>query len=318
MTSTIEPLWRDLSGGSLRPAHRAVAQGYPIELFAQLDASDRLGLLAISAIEPERPPSYTAFEIIVGHRADGRWAVSLSLSQASLAGQFATLCDKIIELGALQAPSTDAGTFLLNQVARWHRLLAVGSDGLLSAEQQRGLFGELVVLDEAITQLGVDGAVDGWVGPDDAPQDFVFSPFFIEVKTVLSGTPTVAVSSLEQLDIASESLLLCVVEIVQCGKGTGGKSLYALANELRGRIESNVTARQRLEEQLERAGFRDRSEYRDLDYRVSRTRWFKVGATFPRLCRSALPLAITEAKYRLMLAALDEHETDAFGDHGRN
>jgi hypothetical protein len=48
----------------------------------------------------------------------------------------------------------------------------------------RGLLGELIILKDAIApRFGNDAAVNGWVGPHDAPQDFLVAGIAIEVKT---------------------------------------------------------------------------------------------------------------------------------------
>lgn len=317
MTSMIEEAWRSLSSGQIRPAHVAASAGYPVQLYVQIDIADRPGLLAISAAAPDRLPAYSAFEVTVGVRADGRWALSLSLVQPTLRSQFAAMCEKIVEQGALQPDSVDAGGFLIQQIARWHRMLAIGPDGLLTVEEQRGLFGELLVLDAAMARFGQDEALQGWVGPDDAPQDFAFAASFVEVKTVIAGTPLVSISSFDQLDISGGSLALAVVEIVQCAKATGGQSLKGLVATLDHQLGENADSRTRLADQLAKAGYRERAEYDEVEYRVVRTRWFTVGGSFPRLCRSALPLSIVDGRYRILLSAITDHETDAFGDHER-
>lgn len=313
---TIEVVWARLAEGTRRPVHLASAIDYPIELFGQLDSRSRPGLLALSDRPPPKPPSYSAFDIGVGQRADSRWAISLSLAQESLASQFAAMCDKVLQLGATCPPGADAGAFLLQQVARWHRMLALGPDGLMTAEAQRGLLGELVVLRASFDRFGAEVSVLGWVGPDDAPQDFLLPELPVEVKTVLAGVQTVNISSLEQLDISDGSLALAVVEVVQCANGTGGTTLSAAVRSHRGLLADNVHARERFEEQLSKAGYTDRDEYDEIEYRVVRTRWFGVSDEFPRLVRSAVPLPVTNAKYQLLLSALATHEINPFHDHG--
>jgi hypothetical protein len=317
MMSMIEEAWNSLRAGQIRPAHVAASTDYPIQLYAQIDTTDRPGLLAIADAEPDRLPAYASFEVTLGLRTDGRWALSLALTQTALRSQFAAMCDKILEQGARQAPSTDAGAFLVKQVARWHRMLAVGSDGLLTSQEQRGLFGELVVLEAAMLPIGEDVSVQAWVGPDDAPQDFAFAFSFVEVKTVIAGTPTIKISSLDQLDITNGALSLAVVEIVECAKSTGGLSLQGLVAKLKKRLEGNVSARTRMDDQLAKAGYADREEYGEVEYRVLRTRWFKVEAGFPRLCRSELPLPIVDGTYRILLSAIASYESDAFGNYGK-
>lgn len=317
MTWTIEGVWSTLLGGSVRPTHTGVFPGYPIELYAQLDVQGRPGLLALSDTKPAKPPAYSAFDIVVGRRTDGRWATSLSLAQEALRIQFATMCEKVVTLGASCGRNTDACSFLLQQVARWHRMLALGPDGLLTGEEQRGLLGELVVLEAAIERFGSTLAVFSWLGPDDAPQDFMLPASPVEVKTIIAGGQRVKISSLLQLDIADGSLCLAVVELVHCERGTGGTSLARHVHTVRHRLADDVHALEKFEVQLGSALYADRVEYDEIEFRVAKVRWFQVGAGFPKLARSDVPLPILEARYELLVSAISQFEVNAFNDHGR-
>lgn len=317
MTTSIEQLWRTLADGPVAPAQMRVAADHPLDLFAQLDSRRRVGLLAISDMMPERPPPYAAVDIVVGKRADGRWATSLSLIQPGLLPMFATMCSQMVEQGRDLPPGACAGSFMLVQVARWHRLLALGSDGLLSAEEQRGLFGELEILRMAADRHGPMVASAGWTGPEDAPQDFDLPDGAVEVKTIQSGAPVILISSLNQLDVEQGRLAVAVVDLVHCAAGTGGTSLAGAVNAVRDRFATSPLALQQFEARLQKAGYVEREEYAVIEYRVARIRWFMVSGAFPRLVRSHVPPAIASARYQLLLSELDPFETNPFADHGR-
>lgn len=317
MTTSIESLWLNLSGGNSLPAQTRVAADHPLDLFAQIDGQHRFGLLAISEDRPDSVPKYAAVEISLGQRADGRWATSLSLAQPTLQPMFATMCGQIVDQGRDVPPATNAGVFMLTQVARWHRLLALGPDGLLSAEEQQGLLGELEILRLAVDRFGPEAATQGWNGPDDAPQDFELPCGLIEVKTVQAGVPLIKISSLEQLDVDDGRLCIAVVDIARCAAGTGGVSLGVAVALLRDALTSSPEALQRLEDQLQKAGYVDREEYRTAEYRVTRVRWFAVENGFPRLARSRLPPAISGGRYQLQITGLANFEVNPFADHGR-
>lgn len=316
--ATLEGLWTVLAAGSVFPAHTRVSADHPLELFAQIDAQRRPGLLALSSTPFDRPPAYSAVDLVVGHRDDGRWALSMSLAQEMLAPHFSVMCDQIILQGLTQPPGVCPATFLLRQVARWHRLLALGPDGLLRQEDQQGLLGEVLVLTQASSRFGPEAAATSWVGPDDAPQDFTFPSLYVEVKAIQSGSACVTVSSLDQLETGAEPLVLAVVELVRCAPGTGGQSLFDAVARAREAVGSSPQALDRLEEQLGKAGYIDRDEYKLNEYRVSRTRWFSVGPTFPRLARTSVPDAIRDARYQLLVSALASFETNAFAEDGRH
>jgi Putative PD-(D/E)XK family member, (DUF4420) len=316
MISTIDSVWTGLARDGKRPVHIGLAAGYPLDLYAQLDAHDRPGLLALANERPAAPPAYAAFDFVVGLREDGRWALSMSLRQSSLRVQFAALCDRVVRSGLDSRTGDDACAFLLHQVARWHRMLALGAAGMLSEEQQRGLIGEIAVLEATVARFGAHAATTGWVGPDDAPQDFVLPSLRIEVKTIISGTPRIKISSLLQLDIPDDSLCLAVVELVQCPVGTGGVSLRSSVEAMRVLLQDDVGAMERFEDRLSIACYEDREEYGRVEYRVSKTRWFHVTGNFPKLARSLTPLPIADAKYELLVSAIGSHEINPFNEYG--
>ena len=74
---------------------------------------------------------------------------------------------------------------------------------------------------------------------------------------------------------------------------------------------------QALRQELGKAGYVDRDEYKASEYRVARTSWYGVSSNFPRLARSALPSAIRDARYQLLVSALKTFETNAFAADGR-
>ena len=315
--ATLEQMWASLVAGDVLPAHTRVSSDHPLDLFAQIDASRRPGLLALSDSMFDKPPTYSAVETFVGHRDDGRWALSMSLAQPALAAHFTVMCEQIIEQGRALPAGSCAAAFLLSQVARWHRLLALGPDGLLTAEDQQGLFGELVVLAQACSTFGPDIAMAAWVGPDEAPQDFALPTMSVEVKTMQAGSATISISSLDQLDCSQQPLMLAVVEIVRCTPGTGGQSLLDAVACTRALVASAPHATVRMEEQLGKAGYVDRDEYKLPEYRVARTSWYGVTPAFPRLARSTLSGAIRDARYQLLVSALRPFETNAFAADGR-
>ena len=315
--ATLEQMWTSLAGSDVLPAHTRVSSDHPLELFAQIDVSRRPGLLALSDSTFDKPPTYSAVETFVGHRDDGRWALSMSLAQSALAAHFTVMCEQIIEQGRARPAGSCAATFLLSQVARWHRLLALGPDGLLAAEDQQGLFGELLVLAEACSTFGVEVALAAWVGPDEAPRDFALPTMSVEVKTMQAGNATISISSLDQLDSSQQPLMLAVVEIIRCAPGTGGQCLFEAVAQTRALVAASPQATVRFEEQLGKAGYVDRDEYKAPEYRVARTSWYDVRSGFPRLARSALPSAIRDARYQLLVSALKTFETNAFAADGR-
>ncbi|EKN4900068.1 PD-(D/E)XK motif protein, partial [Yersinia enterocolitica] len=110
------------------------------------------------------------------------------------------VAEGVVESGLLQ--------ILVRRVLAWQQFMSHGSIPL-SPEAELGLVGELyfmtILLDSQLPPMEV---LSAWVGPDDAPQDFLLGDGAIEVKATMSssGFP-VRISSLEQLDDAVASPL---------------------------------------------------------------------------------------------------------------
>jgi len=86
---------------------------------------------------------------------------------------FLRFCQDIIRATAVASSEEQAVDRFLARTWRWHRLLRSGRSGRLSDEEQKGLIGELVVLERHfLPVLGALDAVKCWTGPLGSPRDF--------------------------------------------------------------------------------------------------------------------------------------------------
>lgn len=223
---------------------------------------------------------------------------------------FHLLCRDIVEASSRAAdPQRSIGT-VLRRLNHWQAMLAAGRADELTEQEVRGLIGELTVLDRVSQHLGIEGAIQAWVGPDDHPQDFAMPFGLIEVKTRLAGSRhTVTISSLEQLETTDESLLLVAIE---CAPDDQAPSLNALVSDLIERAaEAGGAWKDRLDLALLRRGYENSQRYELQCYRISDIRAFTVVSTFPRLTRSMTDMRVRSATYCLDLTGLSEFEVDA-------
>lgn len=82
----------------------------------------------------------------------------------------------------------------------------------LSPEEQRGLLGELIVL-ENLLDNGTASLVGGWLGPSGSLHDFETDDWHIEVKTSIKANPTASIHPLSQLDPTDMPFHLIIVKI---------------------------------------------------------------------------------------------------------
>jgi hypothetical protein len=203
---------------------------------------------------------------------------------------------------------------LLGQLARWQKFLAASAEGL-TAEQQRGLYGELHVLrSDLLPALGAATAVNGWTAPGGAHQDFQFATGAVEVKTTVAKQPlAVRITSERQLDDTGiAALFLHVVVLdereVDLGRSGEGESLPALVEDLRKRLKEQPGVLELFNDRLLEDGYLDAHapRYEGRRFCLRREMTFRVGRGFPRLVERDLPEGVGDVSYALSLAACKE------------
>lgn len=223
---------------------------------------------------------------------------------------FHLLCRDIVDASSRAPDPARSICAVLRRLDHWQEMLAVGRANALSEQQVRGLVGELTILDRVCAHLGIEGAIQAWVAPDDHPQDFALPLGVVEVKSRLSGSrQTATISSLEQLETTDQPLLLVAIE---CAPDDEAPSLSALAGALLERAAAAAGGwKDRLDLALLRRGYEYSARYESYCYRISDIRAFNVGPTFPRLMRSTTDMRVRSATYCIDLSSLSEFEVDA-------
>jgi hypothetical protein len=313
MNESIETLWKDLMSAGGFPSHRRVSAEHPMDLYAAITADGRRGMLIISSEKPPDAPHYESVEIEIRQRVDGQWAMQLILARPDLQPLFTHLCNDLIETGNSFVPISQSGAFVLGRLAKWRRMLNLGSDDLLSDIEIRGLIGELLFLKTAFPVFGVRNSMTAWSGPYDAPQDFVFPDAAFEIKTVSPGDVAVRIGSLDQLDYAGDMLTLVVYALLRVNPNvTNGFTLDEIVSDLRSLSETEAGAVEEFDLKLRVAGYQEREEYKSLRYSLGDAKYYSVGGDFPCLVRSRLPHAVAEAKYSLYLSECESFRTEPF------
>ncbi|MFQ1593477.1 MULTISPECIES: PD-(D/E)XK motif protein [Aeromonas] len=190
---------------------------------------------------------------------------------------------------------------LIRRVLAWQQFMSRHS-GHLSPEAELGLVGELCIitalLDACVPPMEV---LKGWVGPNDAPQDFLLGDGAIEVKATMSasGFP-VKIGSLEQLDDAVASPLFLAA--VRFANLESGLTLPEMIAQIEQRLKEEPIAISILYEQLMCAGFTEahRNEY-TRRFKLKDRLFFSVSEGFPRMTSGSVPFGVTHALYEINL-----------------
>lgn len=252
-------------------------------------------------------------------RPDGKFMsgtlewLSLSRQMTGSLEMFATMAADVIGLVETSGHVGDDRLYQLfvGRIRAWQEFMEKSRDGILSAEAEVGLFGELTIL-RCLLDAGIPAAValDGWQGPMDAIQDFELGLGAIEVKTTIAtaGFPA-TIGSLEQLDDAVRQPLF--VAGVHLALDDTGLSLPDLVDVVRQKVREQIDSTALLDVRLLQVGFLDLFSARYVrTFLHIRTRFLPVDAGFPRLVRGGVPSAITSARYVVDLDCVNSAGVD--------
>ncbi|MDR3515785.1 MAG: PD-(D/E)XK motif protein [Azospirillaceae bacterium] len=238
---------------------------------------------------------------------------SLSRQVTGSLEMFATMAADVLGLLEASGHVGDDRLFPLfvGRIRAWQEFMEKGRDGVLSAESEVGLFGELTILNRLL-DVGVPAAaaLDCWQGPMDAIQDFEIGPGAIEVKATIAavGFPA-TIGSLEQLDDAVRQPLF--VAGVRLTLDETGLNLPGLVAAVREKVREQIDSTALLDSRLLRVGFFDAfSERYVRKFLHVRTRLLPIDAGFPRLIRGAVPPAVTKARYVVDLDLVNSVDAD--------
>jgi len=316
MTTKIEEIWE---------AERKQAEAQPIEagsfrltriddhsaqdLYAGLD--DGLHPVLGLGIK-QRPPAIAlesgAFDYFRRQRADDSWLLVLRLRRHDLDSVFGKLCQDLADASRAVKSEQELVTLFLRRLRLWERLFLACEDALLANHQIRGLIAELLVLQHLLQSRrpSLAETVHAWVGPTGADQDFQLADIAIEVKAVGPSGRTVSISSLRQLESDSPLILAVIVLATSSANTSGAHTLNSLVAQVEGVLASNGEALAIFRERLVAAGYVDLPRY-DEDWHLPVERAaYRIGQSFPRLCRQQVPAAIVSASYDLDLMALSD------------
>lgn len=258
----------------------------------------------------EKLPDGRGFEVArADPSGDGKTWLALSRKEsgnpelfAEMAGDVAGAMDAEAGRGELHALKA-----LLRRVRMWQQFM--GRDGQpLGPEAELGLMGELTfltaLLDEGVSE---EAALEGWVGPDDAPQDFILGDGAVEAKATLStsGFP-VRIGSLEQLDDSVLSPLFLAA--ARFSRAESGESLPEAVERLAGRFAPETGASALFRERVFAAGFLDAHASRyTRRFLIEETRCFLVAEGFPRITPGSVPEGVGKAQYEIDLNRASAH-----------
>lgn len=315
LAETWEQLESQLPDGRDGRMVQRVYSDSPIDLFvwAQLREPRR-------ALELHVPPEDAEFALPVATRGiamnrraqpAGPTVLSLELTDPTATQLFAVVCSDIAAAAAHCDDTQTAAAAWAGRYNRWRRLLERAPQGL-SRRRQQGLYAELWALRELYAPcLGIDAAVESWVGPDQAARDFERGGHAVEVKSSTTNEPQiVTINGERQLD-DTELVSLHLVHLSLEVLPRAGETLPEMVLSLRS-LASDGPAESGLSDALLDAGYADHHAelYADVGYALRRLSVMHVREGFPRIVESDLDDGVGSVHYRLALDACRSNEVD--------
>lgn len=280
---------------------------HPLDWFVGYEQINQKTLLILSEKEPELLPTSKSIVVSKRRRTDNRWTLLLTLMRAEQESVFETLCADIITYSGTAEDESSALSLTSKRYKQWNKLLEYQKKSLMDENSRKGLLGELIYLCDVIRSgYPILSAVQGWVGPDGADQDFVYADGWHEIKSVGLSAASISISSLEQLD-REESGELVVMRIDKCApERDGAFSLGDQVDAVLKLIMRNSDALSLMERKLASCGYIDLPEYREQKYILSGKSRFTVDSSFPKLTGDSTPAQIISAQYVISLAGIED------------
>lgn len=229
----------------------------------------------------------------------------LVLTDPALSDIFAVLCEDLIDSVKDEDNSERLLEEIVARLEKWKQLFQLAGQPGLSAQSQRGLYGELYFLRIWLSySSSPELCVRSWKGGEAASQDFQGEGFAIEVKTTQSKNhQRIVVNSERQLDerFCGNLFLFHLSLDVRDG---GGESLNSIVAELDKGLESTPVASVIFRRALYTYGYfvHHINLYDTPRYQVREQSIFQIKDNFPRITEAMLPQGVGEVNYSVNLS----------------
>jgi hypothetical protein len=258
-----------------------------------------------------------AVTVEIGERpGPHEWAMVLTLQDAELTGTFIDLCLDIAARSGTGSNEESALLLFRQALEEFQELLLARRESDFSLEQLRGLVAELCfALESVAPSHGAGSALNAWVGPFGAPQDFRLPDgSLVEIKAIHTESRSIKISSPEQLDPSEGSdLTLVTVGLEECEPNNpNAVSVPELISKFQDALSHDPALLDALDVRLKSLGIAH--SYRTLEktFEITSRHHYQVVGAFPRIRQADVTLGIDHLNYEIRLKALSDFEIQNF------
>lgn len=192
----------------------------------------------------------------------------------------------------------------LSVVSKWKKLFDKINFNGLSLEQEKGLLGELLFMNNLFKLKSGACILDAWTGPDNEDKDFRFGAVGVEVKLTSAKYAKIKITNEGQLDMQNLDDLFLILFVVEEVKEKG-ISLNKIIDEIKYKLEPQQDQINFFNERLMAVGYfeDDRDNY-NRQYSINQEYLYSVSDKFPRIIKSQLPVGVYNTSYNIELSAI--------------
>ncbi len=210
--------------------------------------------------------------------------------------------------------SLEAVEAALSIVGKYQAFFGKGKKRRLTAPEEQGLFGELLVLEKCLEAYG-DRAIKAWTGPDKNKHDFIFDGNdSIEVKTSLKQTRiSVKISNENQLSYAPRSTLFLKILVLE--PNPSGQTIVNLIQRIAENLIRDESAKNDFRMKLLELGVEPTLLETGHHYVLVGTHTYRVDEAFPKLTIEnirGISNRIYDLSYRIDLDGVEEERGNIY------
>lgn len=283
-----------------------VDESHPLDLYIGTNELSRPTLFLITKIEPTPVSSSQMINISIGKRQDGQWGISFTLTDNKFDDLFGSFCKDIIESSRSIKNKNDGANYICNRYELWQQMMTKYNGELLSKPAIKGLIGELYFLKDYLFPIyGQKEALNSWIGPDKADQDFVLENLWYEVKSTVSGGNAITIASVEQLDMSTRGELVIIYLDKTSSIDKSCINLNSIFKEINDSLEDE-NLKKKFSAILLNHNYFPRPEYNEPSFKLSAIERYIVDSKFPCIRRQNLPESVINTSYQLSIVSLKD------------
>ena len=222
---------------------------------------------------------------------------------------FKALCEDLISTTYKYEDDIPMISAVEVRLRRWQQLLKQERNNEMTLERQMGLFSELsCLLDVVAKKIGINQAINSWVGADFDKQDFLLDNAIIEVKShKTSKGANIYISSLEQLHSEKEPIYLLSYSLTTSENGLTITNLVDNIKALSEEISYDII--DIFENKLIEYGFIPEVLETNLyTFIIDKLQAYHVSESFPKIIPQYVKSQISNVKYSIDLYHCGEFE----------